>query len=96
MTNRRLSALLLAAVLLILLVSTALLAAAHTDHDCAVADCPVCQTLAAAVCTLKLLLAATLPAVLAAARAARCRTADALVPAAVPRTPVRLKVKLSN
>lgn len=90
-----------AAVLAALVVLVALSASAfmieHADHDCTGEDCPVCERLFACAQSLRNLAGAAVVVLASVAFASVVSaSADGYLPAYVPRTPVSLKVKLSD
>jgi len=97
MKRNRWAALLLAAAVLFTALSSAAFLALHADHDCAGEDCPVCERLAACIETLRLvgLCAAAAATAFVCVRRARERCFRRQR-ALVPRTPVSLRVKLSD
>lgn len=88
---------LLAALLLLAVLTSALVLITHAQHDCAGEDCPICAILSGCLRALRELFACVLAATLTLLAALRTPASFACVPArAVPRTPVSLRVKLSN
>ncbi|MBE6908900.1 MAG: hypothetical protein E7474_04755 [Ruminococcaceae bacterium] len=95
--RRRIFAAVLAALVALVVLSSSVFLIEHADHDCAGEDCPVCRQLDACVQNLKNLAAAALVVLVAAVFTAAARIcADGRLSAYAPRTPVALKVKLSN
>lgn len=98
MTSRnRIIAAVLAALAALVMLSSAVFLIEHADHDCAGEDCPVCERLYACAQNFRRLAAAA-PVVLAAvvfAAVLRICVNGSLRACAL-RTPVALKVKLSD
>ena len=99
MTGRkRIIAAALAAFAAFLVLSSSVFLIEHADHDCTGEGCPVCERLCACVQNLKNLAAAAivaLAAVVVFAAVLRICAGGSLS-AHAPRTPVALKVKLSD
>ncbi len=98
MTRRnRIIAAALAALVALVMLSSAVFLIEHADHDCAGEDCPVCERLYACAQNFGRLAAAAFVVLAVAYFAIVSRIcAGGSLPACVSRTPVALKVKLSN
>lgn len=98
MTNRsRIAAAVLAAITVFVVIFSSVFLVEHADHDCTGEDCPICEQLYACAQNLKNLAAAAVTVmVMLAVRFALQAVMGQTKCAYIPRTPVNLKVKLSN
>ena len=95
--QRRIFAVVLAALAVLIVLSASVFMIEHAGHECVGEDCPICAQIYACAENLKNLAAVAAVVFAAAAFAAALRVcADGELPVYVPRTPVSLKVKLSN
>lgn len=94
--QNRIAAVIAAITVLVVLFSSAYIVE-HADHDCTGEDCPICEQLYACARNLNNLTAAAMVVtVMLVLRFALQAVAGQAKYACVPRTPVYLKVKLSN
>ena len=95
--QRRLLAAVLAALVVLVALSASVFMIEHADHDCVGEDCPICERLFACAQNLKNLAAAAVVVFAAVAFAAVLLVSiEGYLSAYLQRTPVSLKVKLSN
>ncbi len=93
----RITAAVLAALVALVALSSVVFMISHAEHDCAGEDCPVCAQLYACAQNLKHLAAAAGVVFAVVVFAAVLRMlADGKAGVYAPRTPVALKVKLSD
>ncbi len=97
MTKKRILAAVLAALVLAVMLSSSLFIIEHADHDCTGEDCPICQQIYLCTQTIKTLSLAFIAVTVFSALATLIHIIDRQIETAcVPRTPVSLKVKLTN
>ena len=95
--QRRIFAAVLAVFVVLVVLSASVFMIEHADHECAGEGCPICERLDSCAQSLRSLAAAAVVVSVVSAFAAALRVcADGEQPASAPRTPVSLKVKLSN
>ena len=93
----RIVAAVLAAITVLVVLSSSVFIIEHADHDCVGEDCPVCEQICSCTQNLKTLSIALLTsALIVALTFSLCTGVKRLASVYVPRTPVFLKVKLSD
>ena len=97
MTKKNIAALILAVIAVAVMLSSSLFIIEHADHDCIGEDCPICEQLYSCAQNLKNLSVALLVAAsIVTLTFSLCNGMRRLASVYAPRTPVLLKVKLSN
>ncbi|MBO4915374.1 MAG: hypothetical protein J5449_09235 [Oscillospiraceae bacterium] len=95
--KRRIAAAVLAALVVLVALSASVFMIEHADHDCAGEDCAICERLYACAQNLRSLAAAAIVVFAAVIFASVLRVCvDRGASSYAQRTPVSLKVKLSN